>query len=395
MRIVMVIDQWFCSMIYRDEFSSSKPAMQELGAQNYNSGVSPRMAARKASVSMKDVAALAGVSLGTVSNVLNSPDIVAEPTRRRVELAIAKLGWIPNEPARQLRAGRSRSIGMIVMDIANPFYTDLVIGAENCVQERGYSVQVGNSAQEADRENAQLLVLMQQRVRGVLLAPIWGIDERVRQLKLRGIPVVLLDRAGNQSDFCSVSTDDVEGGRLAVQHLLDQGHTIIAVVGGPGKLQQVRDRRLGAELASSRFDGSTRLLTISTPHLDVESGVRTAEEIVLMPSNERPTAVLAANDLLAIGLLHGFVTAGLRVPDDMAIVGYDDIAFAAAAAVPLSSVRQPRLAIGYRAAELLFDEIEAIDGEESHDHQQVRFTPELVVRRSSAKSRNLSDFIGV
>ena len=390
----MVIDQWFCSMIYRDEFSSSKPAMQELGAQNYNSGVSPRMAARKASVSMKDVAALAGVSLGTVSNVLNSPDIVAEPTRRRVELAIAKLGWIPNEPARQLRAGRSRSIGMIVMDIANPFYTDLVIGAENCVQERGYSVQVGNSAQEADRENAQLLVLMQQRVRGVLLAPIWGIDERVRQLKLRGIPVVLLDRAGNQSDFCSVSTDDVEGGRLAVQHLLEQGHTIIAVVGGPGNLQQVRDRRLGAELASSRFDGSTRLLTISTPHLDVESGVRTAEEIVLMPSNERPTAVFAANDLLAIGLLQGFVTAGLRVPDDMAIVGYDDIAFAAAAAVPLSSVRQPRLAIGYRAAELLFDEIEALDGEESHDHQQVRFTPELVVRRSSAKSRNLSEFIG-
>jgi LacI family transcriptional regulator len=390
----MVIDQWFCSMIYRDEFSSSEPAMQELGAQNYNSGVSPRMAARKASVSMKDVAALAGVSLGTVSNVLNSPDIVAEPTRRRVELAIAKLGWIPNEPARQLRAGRSRSIGMIVMDIANPFYTDLVIGAENCVQERGYSVQVGNSAQEADRENAQLLVLMQQRVRGVLLAPIWGIDERVRQLKLRGIPVVLLDRAGNQSDFCSVSTDDVEGGRLAVQHLLDQGHTTIAVVGGPGNLQQVRDRRLGAELATSRQDGSARLLTISTPHLDVEAGVRTAEEIVLMPSNERPTAVFAANDLLAIGLLQGFVTAGLRVPDDMAIVGYDDIAFAAAAAVPLSSVRQPRLAIGYRAAELLFDEIAAADRDESHDHQQIRFTPELVVRRSSAKSRDLSEVVG-
>ncbi|HJV13783.1 MAG TPA: LacI family DNA-binding transcriptional regulator [Propionibacteriaceae bacterium] len=352
------------------------------------------MAARKTTVSMKDVAALAGVSLGTVSNVLNSPDIVAEPTRRRVELAIAKLGWIPNEPARQLRAGRSRSIGMIVMDISNPFYTDLVIGAENCVRERGYSVQVGNSSQEAERESAQLLVLMQQRVRGVLLAPIWGIDERVRQLKIRGIPVVLLDRAGNQSDFCSVSTDDVEGGRLAVQHLLDEGHTSIAVVGGPGDLQQVHDRRLGAELASSRHDGSVRLLTLSTTLLDVDSGVRAAEELVLMPSNERPTAVFAANDLLAIGLLQGFVTAGLRVPDEMAIVGYDDIAFAAAAAVPLSSVRQPRLAIGYRAAELLFDEIEMIDRDGSHDHQQIRFTPELVVRRSSAKTGDLSQVVG-
>jgi LacI family transcriptional regulator len=352
------------------------------------------MAARKATVSMKDVAALAGVSLGTVSNVLNSPDIVAEPTRHRVELAIAKLGWIPNEPARQLRAGRSRSIGMIVMDIANPFYTDLVLGAENCVQERGYSVQVGNSSQEAKRESAQLLVLMQQRVRGVLLAPIWGIDERVRQLKIRGIPVVLLDRAGNQSDFCSVSTDDVEGGRLAMQHLLDQGHTRIAVIGGPGNLQQVADRRLGAELARSRHNGSVQLLVVSTAHLDVAAGVQSAEQIAAMPNLERPTAVFATNDLLAIGLLQGFVTAGLSVPDDMAIVGYDDIAFAAAAAVPLSSVRQPRLAIGYRAAELLFDEIAAIDQETSHDHEQVRFTPELVVRRSSAKSRDLQEIVG-
>jgi LacI family transcriptional regulator, galactose operon repressor len=346
------------------------------------------MAARKTTVSMKDVAALAGVSLGTVSNVLNSPDLVAEPTRRKVELAIAKLGWIPNEPARQLRAGRSRSIGVIVMDITNPFFTDLVIGAENCVHERGFSVQVGNSAQEAERENAQLLLLMQQRVRGVLLAPIWGIGDYVRQLKVRGTPVVLLDRAGDQADFCSVSVDDIEGGRLAVQHLLDLGHTRIGVIGGPGNLQQVADRRFGAELARSRHRGPAQLLVVSTPHLDVDAGIRSAEEIVAMPDSERPTAVFATNDLLAIGLLQGFVTAGLRVPDDMAIVGYDDIAFAAAAAVPLSSVRQPRLAIGCRAAELLFEEIQAIDRDVAHEHQQVRFEPELVVRRSSAKSRD-------
>jgi LacI family transcriptional regulator len=352
------------------------------------------MAARKATVSMKDVAALAGVSLGTVSNVLNSPNLVAEPTRRKVELAIAKLGWIPNEPARQLRAGRSRSIGVIVLDIANPFFIDLVIGAENYVQERGYSVQVGNSAQEADRESAQLLALMQQRVRGVLLAPIWGIDERVRQLKLRGIPVVLLDRAGNESDFCSVSVDDVEGGRLAVEHLLDQGHTRIGVIGGPGRLQQVADRRLGAELARSRHNGLAQLLIITTPLLDVDAGVRSAAEIAAMPRSERPTAVFATNDLLAIGLLQGFVTAGLRVPEDMAIVGYDDIAFAAAAAVPLSSVRQPRLDIGRRAAELLFEEIEASDREEPHEHQQVRFNPELVIRRSSAKTLDLQEVAG-
>jgi len=335
---------------------------------------------------MKDVAALAGVSLGTVSNVLNSPEIVAEPTRHRVEQAIAELGWIPNESARQLRAGRSRSIGMVVMDIANPFFTDLVLGAEACVHEHGYHVQVGNSAQDAAREDAQLLLFAQQRVRGVLIAPIWGVDERVHELRRRGIPVVILDRAGDQSEFCSVSVDDVEGGRLAVRHLLEQGHSRIALVGGPGTLQQVRDRRLGAEAAAAAESGAVQLLVISTPHLDVESGLRAAQEIVTFAAWERPSAVFAVNDLVAIGLLQGFVTAGLRVPDDMAIIGYDDIAFAAAAAVPLSSIRQPRLTLGRRAAELLFDEIETSDHDAPHKHAQVLFRPELVVRASSALS---------
>jgi len=342
------------------------------------------MSVRKASVSMKDVAALAGVSLGTVSNVLNSPGLVSDPTRERVEVAIAKLGWIPSEPARQLRAGKSRSVGMVVMDIGNPFFTDVVAGAEDAVHERGYTVQVGNSAQDSQREKAQLLLFTQQRVRGVLVAPISGLEESMRQVRSRGIPVVMLDRAGNSLDFCTVSVDDVEGGRMAIDHLLEHGHRTIAVVGGPGKHQQVRDRRLGAELAVSRLNGTVQLLIVSTPQLDVHSGVTAAEQLALLPPGERPTAVFAANDLLAIGMLQGFVTAGLKVPEDMAIIGYDDIEFASAAAVPLSSIRQPRRHLGRRAAELLFDEIDANDSETSHEHQQVSFRPELVVRRSSA-----------
>lgn len=341
------------------------------------------MAVRKASVSAKDVAALAGVSIGTVSNVLNSPNLVSNPTRERVEIAIAKLGWIPSEPARQLRAGKSRSIGMVVMDIGNPFFTDVVSGAEDAVLERGFTVQVGNSAHDSHRERSQLLLFTQQRVRGVLVAPIWGLEESMREMRGRGIPVVMLDRAGDSSDFCSVSVDDVEGGRMAVDHLIAQGHRTIALVGGPGKLQQVRDRRLGAELASSRQDGTVDLIVVSTSQLDVHSGVKAAEQMALLPLAERPTAAFAANDLLAIGLLQGFVTAGFHVPEDVAIIGYDDIEFASAAAVPLSSIRQPRRTLGRRAAELLFDEIDAIDGDTPHEHQQVSFRPELVVRRSS------------
>jgi LacI family transcriptional regulator len=345
------------------------------------------MVSGEASVSMKDVAALAGVSLGTVSNVVNSPEIVAERTRERVELAIAKLGWVPNESARQLRAGRSRSIGMVVMDIANPFFTDLVLGADDWLSEHGYSVQVANSAQRPDRETARLALFEQHRVRGVLYAPIWGPDEGIRRLRRRAIPVVILDRAGSQGDFCSVSVDDVEGGRVAVTHLLEQGHRNIAYVGGPSKLQQVRDRRLGAELARTQQGGQANLLTISTPGTDADSGVGAADQIVALPTVERPTAVFAANDLVAIGLLQGFLTHGLHVPKDMAIIGYDDIAFAASAAVPLSSVRQPSRDLGRCAAELLLAEIDAADEGVDHDHQQLVFTPELVVRRSTLPTK--------
>ena len=342
---------------------------------------------RRSSTSMKDVATLAGVSLGTVSNVVNSPDLVSPATRERVETAITKLGWVPNESARQLRAGRSRVISMVVMDIGNPFFTDVLRGAEDCVLGHGYHVQASNSASLAEREGEQLRVLEQQRVGGVLWAPVSGPSERAEALRRRGIPVVILDRAGNGGGYCSVSVDDVEGGRLAADHLFRQGHTEVAVVGGPGTLHQVRDRRMGAEIARGQHGGPASLLFITTPTMESASGVAAADQIVALPDSERPTAVFAMNDLLAIGLLQGFVTHGLRVPEDVAIVGYDDISFAASAAVPLSSVRQPREALGARAAELLVSEIDAADHDTPHEHQGVRFTPELVVRRSSALER--------
>ena len=137
-----------------------------------------------------------------------------------------------------------------------------------------------------------------------------------------------------------------------------------------------RSRARGTETPS--------VLTISTPNLDTASGVAAAGELAALPPSERPTAVFAANDLLAIGVLQGFVTHGLRVPEDVAIIGYDDVSFAASAAVPLSSIRQPRLELGRRAAELLFDEIETSSNGERHEHQAVRFSPDLIVRRSSA-----------
>ena len=340
-----------------------------------------------ANVSMKDVAALAGVSVGTVSNTLNSPERVSEKSRERVQAAIDKLGWVRNESARQVRAGASHLIGMVVLDISNPFFTDVVTGAEDAMAETGYSVHVANSGQWPEREATHLERFEQARVAGVLFAPVGELLDRVLRLRSLGIPVVLVDRAADATEACSVAVDDIAGGRLAVEHLLEMGHRRIAFLGGPRELSQVEGRRRGAEYAVGQ-DARAVLIEIPTSALDLGSGSAAARTIVAMGSGTRPTAVFAANDLLAIGLLQGLVLEGLRVPDDIAIVGYDDIAFAAAAAVPLSSVRQPRAEIGAQAARLLLAEI-AANGRE-HVHSAIRFTPELVVRASSSVHRDLA-----
>ena len=340
---------------------------------------------QRSTVSVKDVAALARVSVGTVSNTLNAPEKVSDRTRERVLDAIAKLGWVRNESARHLGGGRSRSVGMVVMDIGNPFFTDILAGAEDRIISLGHFVHIGNSALDVSRENAHLDLFEEERVRGILVAPVVNYSERAREVRRRGIPVVILDRADDTADCCTVSVDDVEGGRLAVAHLLELGHQRLAVVGGSEALRQVRDRRLGAEVArGAHADRQATVLNLSTSGLDAASGTDAARAIALLPLQERPTAVFAVNDLLAIGLLQGFVNLGMSVPGDIAIIGYDDIAFAGTAAVPLSSVRQPRRELGRRGAELLFEEIEAKEGLAAHVHQQVRFTPELVVRASTA-----------
>ncbi|HEY5877300.1 MAG TPA: LacI family DNA-binding transcriptional regulator [Nakamurella sp.] len=331
---------------------------------------------------MKDVAILAGVSVGTVSNVLNRPEAVSEITRAKVQDAISKLGWIRNETARSLRAGRSHSIGLVVMDISNPFFTDMARGVEDVMTAAGYSVLLANSAEQSAREDLHLEQLGRQRVSGVVLAPV-GAGIRTRILEQFGIPVVLADRAGNSPDMCTVSVDDFAGGRLAAAHLLEQGHSRLAFVGGNPRIRQVHDRHDGAAREVMLAGPDASLHAIATEHLDITAGRDIAAGLARMPETDRPTGVFAANDLVAIGLLQGLMTRGIRVPDDIAIVGYDDIEFAAAAAVPLSSIRQPRVELGRRAAELLLAEIDEDSEAGIHQHENVRFTPQLAARASS------------
>jgi LacI family transcriptional regulator len=335
-----------------------------------------------ASASIKEVARHARVSIGTVSNVLNRPDAVAPTTRQRVLDAITELGYVRNDSARQLRAGRSRSIALVVLDLANPFFTDVMRGVEAVADEQGVTVTVCNSGESAARERRHLDLLEEQRVQGVLITPVKdGRDSRVEQLINRGTPVVLVDRGSGQRNRCSVAVDDVLGGRLAGAHLAKQGHRRIGFVGGPFSIQQVADRHEGVAAALAEAAGKPRLRVVTTASLTVAAGRWAAGELADLRVRDRPTAVFCANDLLALGVLQEMTRRGVRVPEDVAIVGYDDIEFAAAAAVPLSSVRQPREQLGRTAAQLLLEEVADID---HHQHRHVVFEPELVVRRSSA-----------
>lgn len=333
------------------------------------------------SASVKQVAERAGVSLGTVSNVLNRPERVGNQTRARVLQAIDELGFVRNEAARQLRAGRSRTIGLVVLDVGNPFFTDIAAGVEVAAAKAGLSLVLCNSAEDTGREAHYLALLEEQRAFGVLLSPVDGDSSRIAALRRRGTATVLVDRKGSRS-MCSVSVDDVVGGELAVGHLCGLGHRRIAFVGGPLGLKQVSDRLAGARRAMAEARVPERgLAVVETAALTVAQGRAAGERIAALPARRRPTAVFCANDLLALGLLQEMTRRRIGVPDDIAIVGYDDIEFAAAAAVPLTSIRQPRAQLGEAATALL---IEEVTSPEDHRHRQVVFEPDLVIRASTS-----------
>ncbi|KAA9089558.1 LacI family DNA-binding transcriptional regulator [Microbacterium radiodurans] len=331
-------------------------------------------------VSVRDVAVAASVSVGTVSNVLNNPAKVSPEMVVRVQQAIAELGFVRNDAARQLRAGRSRSIGLVVLDISNPFFAEVARGAEARAAESGMTVLLSTSDEKLEREGAHLELFREQRVNGVLVTPVGDDLARLRSLQASGVPVVLVDRETDDDAFASVAVDDVEGGYLAVSHLLSAGRRRIAFVGGPASLRQVADRLEGARRAVAEVDGAT-LVEVEMPALSVLNGRAAGEELRGRAGADAVDAVFAANDLLAVGLLQGLaVLGGVRVPADMALIGYDDIDFASATVVPLSSVRQPAYEIGFRAVDLLLRGLDAPDG--AHE-RRVRFRPELVVREST------------
>lgn len=331
-----------------------------------------------ASAQVRDVAAHAGVSPATVSNALNHPEKVSEATRRRVQAAIDELGYVRHDAARQLRRRHNSAVGMIVPDVADPFFAEVVRGAEDSVGALRRPMLVGGSGRDPERELARLHLVEEQRVSGLIIAPVGEVLPRLRELSARGTAVVLVAPDAEDAEFSAVSIDDELGGRLAVEHLLAQGRRRPAMIGGPPDLRQVARRRAGAEAACAAHAG-VDLRMVDTGALGAEAGRSGARRLLELPADQRPDAIVAADDLVACGALQELLRAGVQVPADVALIGCEDGAVSASAAVPISSVRRPALETGERAAALL---LAAIDDPASA-REQLHLAPALVAREST------------
>jgi len=331
-------------------------------------------------VTIEDVARRAGVSRGTVSNVLNRPDIVLEATKARVLQAMRELDFVPNQPARMLGGARNRSISLVVHDVGNPFFAEMARGVEDVAVQENYVITLTSTRADDERQRTSLRLLLAQHVSGVLLTPTVSDIDGLTQLREHGVATVLLDYQGGV-DECSVAVDDVVGGALAARHLVAQGHTRLAFVGGPRRVRQHADRLAGMRsvLGDMERGAQRRVRIITVPADTVACGEEAAKTLLSERTKPLPTGIFCGNDLLATGLLRALNSCGVGIPEDVAVIGYDDIELASLLATPLTSIRQPTYEMGRAATELLLDEIHDND----HKHRHLRFVPELVVRDST------------
>jgi Transcriptional regulators len=332
-------------------------------------------------VGIREVAALAGVAVGTVSHYLNHPDKVSTERAERIRSAIETLGFVPNNAGRQLRLGRSNAIAYLAPDVSNPYFAEIAEAVELRAAERGVSAFIANSHRSREREDAYLRFFEQNQVLGLLVSSHLPIEDRLAHMRRRGTPSVLVGQAASSPEQASISLDDVEGGRLATQHLVDLGRRRLAFVGGPLGIKQVADRLTGTN-GVVRATRGVALEIVDQSDRTIRGGREIGRMLAERPAADRPDAVFAVNDLLALGILQELVRAGIEVPRDIALIGYDDIEFGEASLIPLSTIRGRHGEFGAVTVDLLFGEIA---GRGDHERHQT-FTPSLVVRESTQGS---------
>lgn len=336
-------------------------------------------------MSIKDVAREAGVSTATVSHVLNRTRFVSEETRLKVVSAIERCNYYPNAHARSLASGRSHTIGLLVSDISNPFFPELAKSVEDVAFERGYDVILLNTKYEAKRTSHYVRRLIERKVAGVALMTSELDFAVIDELARKHVSVVFLDLGTAAERMSNLTVDYAMGITEAVRHLVQLGHKSIAYVGGPNRLRSAAKRLEAFRHALAQVLPNAEPFGVYEGDFQLDGGRRIAREILSGAS--LPTAIITANDMMALGVMQECRAAGVSIPGDVSIIGFDDIAFAALAYPPLTTVCLPRHELGRRAVEALINTIE----EPAHQGVELRIPTYLVKRGSVDRARNAVD----
>jgi LacI family transcriptional regulator len=335
-------------------------------------------AGKSGAVTLEHIARRAGVSPITASRALRSSPVVAQATRERVLAAAAELGYVPNLLARGLVQNRTATVGVVVLELSNPFFVPMLSAVESVAAKRGFLVVVGESGRDPDKERRYVEQFQQLRIGGIIVTTASRRFDHLATARAGGTPVVLMARRWDEGDY--VTADHVEAGRLVGKHLVARGYRRIGLVWTYEPENTAIEERIQG-VREALADAGVELperWNLRTPTTLLEDGMDAADRYLAM--TDRPRAVFISTDRQAMGFVERAVSHGLRVPEDMAVVGYDDIPFAACARVPLTTVAIPMRRMGELAAEILFDRL---DGVVAPAPRQILLQPELIVRASS------------
>ncbi len=328
---------------------------------------------------MKQVAEKARVSTTTVSHVINNTRVVSEDARERVLAVIQELRYIPSAVARSLKNDRTHTLGMMIPNNSNPYFAEIIQSLEDTCFEFGYNIILCNSYDDPKKQAAYIRVLMEKRIDGLILVSSGSDEELTRLLADEGIPKVLVDREldGVAADF--IEADHEDGGYQATQYLISLGHTRIACVAGPENILASAARIRGYQRALQQAGISYDPALLVHADFTSQGGFNAFQHLLALA--DRPSAIFASNDLMAIGGICAANQAGIRIPDDLSVIGYDDIALASFSTPPLTTIAQPKQAIGRLTAEVLVQRIKC--PESSLRRELIK--SQLVVRSSTAR----------
>lgn len=330
---------------------------------------------------LKAVAEHSKVSIATVSRVINNDPKVSNATVLKVQASIAALEYKPNRVAQRLRStnNKTKLLGLIIPDIQNPFFVDVVRGVEDYAYQHNFAVMIGNFGQDEKKEKLYLDIFQSENIDGLIVAPIHGKDKGIENLVKKNIPVVCIDRGLTEIDVDVVKVDNEQGAFNAIDHLLSIGHRKIAFISGNFTIPTYIERLAGYKKALAEYGVPFDESLIFARNSDYKSGFEIANKILEL--DERPTAIFSGNNLLTLGALEAIHAQGIRIPEEISIIGFDDMPWSISLNPPLTAVRQPGFDMGRKAAEMLYERILNPNSKK----EKVVLKTELMLRKSTTR----------